>query len=500
MKTVRWISNLLVLGFTVSCSAGPSADDVRPPAVAGAFYPAQPEQLEKMVDGFLAAATPSAVSGEIRAIVVPHAGYVYSAPVAAFAYKAIQGKPYKTVVIVGNSHHEGYDGASVYNHGAFRTPLGDVKIDVDLANRLMAANPKLFYRESPHVQEHSLEVQLPFLQNVLGPFQLVPILLGTESREVSDIVGDALAANVGPDTLVIASSDMSHYPSYDDAKFADGKVAAAIASGDEDHLEQIIHQLEAMRVPRAATFLCGEGAVKAVMHYAKKVGATNGALLKYANSGDSAGSKDGVVGYCAVTFSIEGGTNMPAEQKKDGDVLNKKEQEELLKLAKTTVESVVKTGAKPAYTNKLPGLEQKLGAFVTLREKGELRGCIGRFEPDIPIYKVVMEMAEAAATQDYRFPPVSGRELGQLEYEISVLSPLRKVASWKEIEIGKHGVEVARGMRRGVFLPQVATETGWDLETFMNNLCEHKAGLPADAWKDPKTDLFVFTAQVFGAE
>jgi AmmeMemoRadiSam system protein B/AmmeMemoRadiSam system protein A len=496
MKTTRIISWFLLLPLMTSCYA----EDVRQPAVAGAFYPAQPEELAKMIDGFLAQANPPAIPGEIRALVVPHAGYIYSAPVAAVAYKAIEGKPFKTVVLIGNSHREGYDGASVYNHGKFRTPLGDAEIDSELADRLIAANPKMFYRESPHIPEHSLEVQVPFLQKVLGRFKLVPILLGTVSREAADILGDALAANAGPDVLVMASTDMSHYPPYDHANFADRKVADAIVSGSEDNLERTIRQLESMGVPKAATFLCGEGATKAVMRYAEKVGAKNAQLLKYANSGDTAGSKDGVVGYCAVAFSIEGGTNMPAKQNKDEEVVNKAEQEELLKLAKLTVESVVKTGRKPDYANKMPGLERPLGAFVTLHKNGQLRGCIGRFEPDIPIYEVVMEMAVAAATQDYRFSPVSEKELDRIDYEISVLSPLRKVASWKEIEIGKHGVEVARGMRRGVFLPQVATETGWDLETFMNTLCEQKAGLPADAWKDPKTDIFVFTAQVFGAE
>ena len=506
MKTTRVVSCfswLLILVFVTSCSAQPAADDVRQPAVAGAFYPAQPEELGKMIDGYLAAANPPAIPGEIRALVVPHAGYIYSAPSAAFAYKAIEGKPYKTVVIVGNSHHEGYEGASVYNHGKFRTPLGDVEVDSALADKLITFAPDfIFCRESPHVPEHSLEVQIPFLQKVLGPFKVVPILLGTESKEVADILGRALAANAGPDTLVIASSDMSHYPSYETARFVDGKVAAAIASANEDNLERTIRQLETMGVPNAATFLCGEGAVKAVMHYADRVDAKKAQLLKYENSGDTAGSnsKDRVVGYCAVAFFSEGGTNMPAKQNKDEEVLNKDEQAELLKLAKLTVESVVRTGKKPDYANKMPGLDRPLGAFVTLHEKGQLRGCIGRFEPDIPIYEVVMEMAVAAATQDYRFPPVSERELDKLVYEISVLSPLRKVKSWKEIELGKHGVEVARGMRRGVFLPQVATETGWDLDTFMNTLCEQKAGLPPDAWKDPKTDIFVFTAQVFGAE
>ena len=495
------LTSALLAGLMVSCGSSADESGCRMPAVAGQFYPAAPDQLGRMIDDFLVQANPPSIEGRVRALVVPHAGYEYSAPVAAYAYKVIVGKPYKTVVLVGNSHREGYDGASVYNKGAFKTPLGDVEIDTELAGKLIAANKKfIFFRESPHISEHSLEVQLPFLQKALGPFNLVPILLGTESREAADILGDALAENTGPDTLVIASTDMSHYPPYESANFADRKVADAIVSGSEDNLERTIRHLEKMGVPNASTFLCGEGAVKAIMRYAEKVGAKKAQLLKYANSGDTAGSKDRVVGYCAIAFSSEGGTNMPVKQSKEEEVLNQDEQAELLKLAKITVESVVRTGKKPDYTNKMPGLDRPLGAFVTLRERGQLRGCIGRFKPDIPVYKVVIEMAVAASTQDYRFSPVSERELDKLDYEISVLSPLRKVKSWKDIQIGKHGVEVARGMRHGVFLPQVATETGWDLETFMNNLCEQKAGLPADAWKDPGTDIYVFTALVFGGE
>ena len=184
-------------------------------------------------------------------------------------------------------------------------------------------------------------------------------------------------------------------------------------------------------------------------------------------------------------------------QNKEDEVLNAEERKAALELARLTVETYVRTGKRPVWNKRLPGLEKPLGAFVTLRENGELRGCIGRFEPDIPLSQVIIEMAIAAATEDHRFPPVSDKELGEIDYEISVLSPLRKVKSWKEIELGRHGVEVARGFRRGVYLPQVATETGWDLDTFMSSLCAHKAGLPADAWKDPQTDIYVFTAQVF---
>jgi AmmeMemoRadiSam system protein A len=238
------------------------------------------------------------------------------------------------------------------------------------------------------------------------------------------------------------------------------------------------------------------------MSYARKIAASRITLLKYGNSGDTAGAKDRVVGYAAIVFS--GGElnplpeNTDARATEDEGEFSLQDRLELLKLARLTVETVAKTGGQPAWTNSLAGLEKKRGAFVTLREHGQLRGCIGHFEADMPIYRTVIEMAIAAATQDNRFRPVSPTELGAIDYEISVLSPLRKISNWREIQLGKHGVQVVRGFHRGVFLPQVATETGWDLETFMGELCSQKAGLPEDAWKDPKTDLYVFTAEVFG--
>jgi len=476
----------------------PAAEDkgpVRMPAVAGAFYPADAAELSRMVEGYIAQADPAPVEGRIRAAIAPHAGYVYSAPVAAHVYKLLAGQQYATVVLIGNSHHEGYPGVSIIAEGSFRTPLGDVPIDVELARKLLDAGREMQYRASPHGPEHSLEVQLPFFQKTLGSFRLVPILLGTERTEVARSLAAALASHAGPDVLVMASTDLSHYPRHADATYMDTAVLEAVGSGDVDELERTMRQLEGMRFPNTATLMCGEGAVKTVMLFARAVGADRVKVLKYANSGDTAGSKDRCVGYGAVVFS---GDKEAAMQKKKDEVLNAEEQKAALELARLTVETYVRTGKRPSWNKALPGLEKPLGAFVTLRENGELRGCIGRFEPDIPLRDVIVEMAIAAATQDHRFPPVSVRELAEIDYEISVLSPLRKVKSWKEIELGRHGVEVVRGFRRGVFLPQVATETGWDLETFMSSLCAHKAGLPADAWKDPQTDLYVFTAQVFG--
>jgi AmmeMemoRadiSam system protein A len=182
------------------------------------------------------------------------------------------------------------------------------------------------------------------------------------------------------------------------------------------------------------------------------------------------------------------------------EALGETDQKALLKIARETVETLVQTGKLPKIQSDSEGLNKRRGAFVTLKIGGSLRGCIGRFEPNLPLSEVVKDMAAAAATQDPRFPPVSKNELAKLHYEISVLSPLRKVKTAEEVEVGKHGVEIIKGFRGGVFLPQVATENHWDKETFLSVLCAEKAGLPPDCWRDPSATLLVFTAQVFGDE
>lgn len=500
---------LMLLGTTSACgqavqapqpggaTATESAVRVRPPAVAGAFYPADAKELTSMVDAMLERASTPHLDGLVRALVAPHAGYVYSGEVAAHAFKVVANQRYRTIVLLGNSHREGFYGAAVCARGAFRTPLGDVPIDEEMAKMLLATEPLLRERENTHRFEHSLEVELPFLQRVLDEFRLVPILLGDTDTALARAVGMALAKVADDQTLVVASTDLSHYPAYKDACFADAQTLEAVASCDVALLDRTLRQLERMRIPEMATLMCGEGAVKAAMFYADAVGARRGVMLKYANSGDSPyGKKSGVVGYGAVAFVAEGGGKSDSSKSSDESGLSDAERDELVRLARLTVETFVRTGRKPAYTNTLAALEKPMGAFVTIKKHGKLRGCIGRFEPTRPLYEVVMDMAVAAATQDHRFPPVKDSELGDLEYEVSVLSPLRRVTSWRDIRYGRHGVQVAKGVHRGVFLPQVAEETGWDFETFMNSLCAHKAGLPPDAWKDPQTEIYVFTADV----
>ena len=461
-----------------------SSGQVREPAVAGQFYPATKKELSLLVDEYLSKAEVSGAGKHVRALIVPHAGYSYSGWVAAYGYRTLMGQDIKRVILIGNSHQEYFEGASVYPEGYFKTPLGNVEIDKDFAKKLMDTSDKIYFHASAHEREHSLEVQLPFLQRTLKNFKIVPIIIGNQPG-TADILINALKNLIDDNTLIIASSDLSHYPKYEDAKYSDNKVIEAILSGSREKFRETIAELEAENIPNLQTCACGHDSIEVVMGLME---GRNAKLLKYANSGDvSIGDKSQVVGYAAIVFSGDS----------TGDELSKAEQKRLLEIAHDAVETYVKTGKVPEFTNEYPALEEHLGAFVTLRKDGNLRGCIGIFGSDAPLYKVVAEMAVSAASHDSRFYPVSENELKDLEYEISVLSPLKKVNSWKDIEIGKHGVEIVRGSRHGVFLPQVATENSWDRETFLNILCTQKAGLPADCYKDSETEIYVFTAQVF---
>jgi hypothetical protein len=471
----------------------PQKASVREPAVAGTFYPASKAELSSMIDEFLNKVELPKLDPYIRALIVPHAGYVYSGQVAAYDYKALIGKDIRTVILIGNSHREYFEGASVYPKGYFKTPLGEVEIDENLAKKLMDANDKIYFKESAHLQEHSLEVQLPFLQKTLKNFKIVPIILGNQPG-AADILINALKPLINENTLIIASSDLSHYPSYKDAQYSDGEVIKAILTGKRENLRKTISDLGKENIPNLQTCACGQDAIEVVMGLLGD--SSNIKLLKSANSGDVTNDKSQVVGYAAIVFTTD----------KLENELNKNQQKRLLEIARQSVETYIKEGKMEKFEESDALLNKPMGAFVTLKKNGELRGCIGVFsaqggpasgkEPK-PLYQNVSEMAIAAAINDSRFKPVTKEELNELEYEISVLSPLRKVDSYKDVEIGKHGVEIVKGSRKGVFLPQVATENNWNLDTFMSVLCTQKAGLPADCWKDPQTEIYVFTAQVF---
>ena len=503
------LAALLSLAFTFSFPGEKKETregNVRKAAVAGAFYPGDKGTLEKDVDTLLRQADPPEIKEPIRAIMVPHAGYIYSGPVAAYAYKELEGRDIRTVILIGNSHRHSFDGIALYAKGAFETPLGLVPVDENFAAKLLAADPAITERPDLHEGDHVLEVQLPFLQRVLKQFKIVPILFSGDSPELARKLAGILLPLLNDKTLIVASADMSHYPPQDDAGAADKKTLAAIVTGKTDHLDAALQTLASEKIPQAETFLCSPSGVRVAMLLAQSSGDPQPVLLKYANSGDSpGGDKNRVVGYGAVAFvgkqSAIGITPPPkVEENKNATAetgLTSQEKKELLRIARATVESYVRTGKIPVFSPESSALKQPLGAFVTLKEKEQLRGCIGRFDSSDPLHKTIQQMAVSAASQDPRFSPVSTGELGQLGYEISVLSPLRKVATASEIELGKHGVTVSKGFHHGVFLPQVATETGWSKEEFLSELCSQKAGLPRDCWKDPAATLQIFTADVF---
>lgn len=466
---------------------------VRQPVKAGQFYPADPRELENQIDYFLEKTEPLQTEGEILALILPHAGYQFSGQVAAYGFKKLIDQDIDTVILIGNSHQEQFEGISVFKQGAFKTPLGEIEIDSELAQKIIEKDERISFRESAHSQEHSLEVQLPFLQETLKNFKIVPIIFGNSSNNDWQILAQAIFKNIKEKkVLLIASSDLSHYPSYEEAKYADSKTIEAILTGEVEKLTETIQNLERENIPNAVTFACGIDGIKTVMLVARELAVKEIKLLKYANSGDVAlGDKSQVVGYATIGFfkEIESG------------FLNKTQQEKLLTIAKNSVESFIRQAKIPEFQVEDPLLNENLGAFVTLKKQGQLRGCIGQFLPtDIPLYQLVTQMAIAAASQDIRFYPVKENELPELDYEISVLSPLEKIDDWQKIEIGKHGVLVKQGLQTGVFLPQVATENNWDLERFMGELCSQKAGLSWDCWRSKDVNLYIFTAQVFGED
>jgi AmmeMemoRadiSam system protein A len=366
-------------------------------------------------------------------------------------------------------------------------------LDKEFARRLATLNPLIKLSDRGHGEvagrgEHALEVQLPFLQRVLGPFRLVPIVMGDQNYDLSRALGVSLAKLMqGTNTLIVASSDLSHFHPYDEAVRLDRKTLNAVEEWDYFNMSRNFER----RIWEA----CGGGPIVAAMIAAERLGANRAKILKYANSGDVTSEKGRVVGYGAVALVAEESRTGP---KVPEFSLRQREKDELLKIAKKSVEIAVKE--RTLYKCAAPGiasLEQDRGAFVTLKKKGQLRGCIGYIAPAKALYLTVRDVAAAAAVEDPRFEPVMPSELGDLEYEISVLSPLRRVTDVKQIQVGRHGLIVNKGNYEGLLLPQVPTEQRWDRMTFLGQTCV-KAGLPTNAWKDEETDIFSFTALVFG--
>jgi hypothetical protein len=467
---------------------------VRQAAVAGSFYPADPKVLSAMMDDMLAKVTVPQITDPILAVVAPHAGYQYSGPTAAYTYAQLKGHKYTRVVVIAPTHHVAFDFTSIYEGDAYATPLGNVPVDKAFAQKLVKMSSTMKLSSEGHVPtsaggEHAVEVQLPWLQKVLGNFELVPIVMGDQSYESSRALGVALAKLIkkeGGETLVLASSDLSHFHTYDEAVKMDHKTLNALQAWDYFSMSRNFQ----VRVWEA----CGGAPIVAVMIYAERMGANQARVLKYENSGDVTGDHSSVVGYSADVFvKAEGGKAVETPFS-----LSDAEKSELLTLARKSVEYVVQN--RYAYeppANASATLNQERGAFTTLKKSGELRGCIGYTSAAKPLYITVRDTATLAALQDPRFTPVTASELPSLQYEISVMSPLRRVTDIQQIKVGQHGLLMKNGDSEGLLLPQVPVEQGWDRHTFLEQTCA-KAGMRTSCWMDEDTDIFSFTAVVFG--
>lgn len=485
-KLKNFSAALCFLLFTFCFLFLSSAAEIKEPDFAGAFYPATAGELSQMVDSFFEAARPEPVRGRIFALISPHAGYAFSGQTAAFGYKLIKDGAYTTVIIIGSSHRSGFNGASVYSEGAFRTPLGLVEIDSVFACELLekGREAEIFFNPVFFEGEHSLETQIPFLQRALKGFKIVPIIMGRADLSHCQKLADFLSQIIGvrDDVLVVASTDMSHGYDYEEAQKVD---SLTIASLEEMDTRQLYYGLL-----KGKYQLCGGLPVATALILAKKLGHHKLQVLNYTNSALVTGQKEKgawTVGYVSCAIDKEEETGM----------LNQTQRKRLLEIARSSIEKYLKEGKKIELSEDDPLLAKEMGAFVTLHKDGQLRGCIGSITARAPLYQAVKDMAVEAAVGDPRFAPVRLPELKDIEIEISVLSPLKRISSVDEIQLGIHGVIVKKGLNSGVFLPQVAEETGWTREEFLSNLCAHKAGLAPYAWKEPSAEIYIFSAEVF---
>jgi len=274
-------------------------EKIRYPIVAGKFYPEDKEDLEDMIDEFLRQAEDQEIEGKIFGILVPHAGYVFSGPVAAYSYKTISNKNFKRVILIGDSHYEYFDGVSIWEKGKWITPLGEIEVDEDLAKEILDYSKRFVIRDSAHLFEHSLEVQLPFLQKVLKDFKILPIIFGSEDNDWK-ILGEAILKILEDDILIVVSSDLSHYPSYDIANIVDKETINGILTCDPEKFSEKIKELE--KNYNVDTFACAQDSIKTILEISKNLKA-KAKLLKYQNSGDTRyGDKFQVVGYSAIVF------------------------------------------------------------------------------------------------------------------------------------------------------------------------------------------------------
>jgi len=490
-------SLFILITFSFSCRGQGKGEpeNIRKPAVAGSFYPSDPMLLKSQIESYYQSVGNQSGHSDVAAVIAPHAGYVFSGKVAASAFAQIDPeREYERVFVIGTSHLTYLSGASVFCEGNFSTPLGVVEVDTALASRLIRENPVFENIPAAHGREHCLEVELPFLQcRLKKSFKIVPIVIGTQSEATCRKIADALKPWFNAKNLFVISSDFSHYPDYAGAEEADRTTGDAIAANSPEKFLRARGKNELKNIPGLVTSCCGWSSILTLLYLTSESKGISVQHVEYKNSGDvKDGDKNRVVGYHSFVFTRE---MREADSSKFS--LNRREEIELLKIARSAIENQLNNQRfTPIDETRLTdAMKANCGAFVTLRKKGQLRGCIGRFTAAEPLYRVVQQMASAAAFQDTRFSPVERYEMPDVEVEISVLTPLKRIQNIDEFELGKQGIYIVKGYHSGTFLPQVAEETQWSKEEFLGHCARDKAGIGWDGWKD--AELYTYEALVF---
>jgi hypothetical protein len=470
----------------------------RQPVAAGRFYPAGKAELTNDLSQLFRTCKKGSQKLAARAIISPHAGYIFSGRVAASAFSSVsENAVYKNIFLIGSSHVMSFEGASVYNEGDYITPLGRASVNREIAGKLISSNKVFNNSTKAHLQEHSIEVQIPFIQYYFKHVPpIVPIIIGTDSETTIRKIAEALRPYFTHDNLFIISSDFSHYPSYNDAVTVDNLTAEAIISGNPGKFLAALEKNSAKHIDGLATSMCGWTSCLALMYLTEGNSNLEYSLADYCNSGDSpSGGKNEVVGYNAISV-FEKGTTRATDEKESEMSFSRDEKDRLFAIAKTSIRSVLYSEKKAIPDEGTIPAKLKLpyGAFVTLKINGALRGCIGRFITADPLYEVVRLSALSSAFEDPRFNPLTKEEFAKTKMEITVLGPLKKINSIDEIVLGRHGIYIKKDSRSGTMLPQVAVENNWSVEEFLGYTSRDKAGIGWDGWKN--AELFIYEGVV----
>lgn len=476
--------NTCLLGlFLLAAAALPlsaAAAQVRKPSWAGQFYDRDPARLSAQIDEFLKSGARPATGGAPIVLIAPHAGYPYSGRVAGKAYATVAGADYETVIIIAPSHRVAFDGCSVDELSGFETPLGTAVIDQDVV-RVLKKEAGFDYVPEAHASEHAVEVQIPFIQRALPGAKIVPVIMGSQDQRTIRDLAEALAKIAkSKKILVVASTDMSHFLTKKEANVLDASTIALVKTLSTEALLR--------KVERHENIMCGGGPVISALMYAKKSGPVQVEVLQYADSSEAGTPETSVVGYFAAAVLSKSGGEVSF-------ALTREEKNELVRIARQAIQLGVESNTLLVYQPNTSNFRIPKGVFVTITKKGELRGCIGFIEPVLPLCQAVIQAAYYAALQDTRFGPVAGSELKDLEVEVSVLSPLTRIADPRLVKVGKHGLVIEQGGRKGLLLPQVPVQFGWTHDEFLEQACL-KAGLPSDAWKKGAA-VYTFEALVF---